>query len=130
MLKRLDFHQDNILAFHIQGKLDHDAFLKASEDLIDKLHQHQQFCIYIEIHEPNGIDFRVVWDSVRFAMAYFRQYLKQVDRIAVVSDSKWIHRITEFENLILTGVREKAFNLSQKDKAMKWIGKTSLSVAA
>ena len=73
MLKRLDLRQDNILAFRIEGRLDHDAFLQASHDLNAKLELHENFSIYLEIHEPVDVDFRAVWDSVRYATAHFRQ---------------------------------------------------------
>jgi len=121
MVIKLDLEQNNVLALRIEGELDHESFMEVVKDMEEEFEDQDHFRLYLEVPELEHVEFRTIWDSLKFALTHFRQYVKQIDRIAVVSDEKWLRWVTEVENKLMPSISEKAFTFAEVELAREWI---------
>jgi hypothetical protein len=121
MVTKLDMEQNNVFALRIEGKLDHKAFMEVAKDLEEEFDRHDHFRLYLEVPHLEGVEFRVLWDSLAFALSHLRDYIRKIDRIAVVCDDNWLRRFTEIENKLVPGIAEKAYSFEEKEQAIDWI---------
>ena len=130
MLQKLELTPDHVLGFRIKGKLDFDAITKKSRHLVDSVKQNGEICILLEVPDQDGLEFWEMWKSIRYALAHFRQNIGDIHSIAVVSDAEWVHRASRYDYQVLSGAKEKMFSSSSKHKAIQWVSKREVSMAA
>ena len=121
MLTVLDLEQNNVLALRLEGKFDHKSFVEIAKNLNEEFAHHDHIRLYFELPHITGMDFRVIWDSLVYSMKHLREYISKVDRIAVVSDQRWLRRLTEMENKLIAGISEKAYTFDEKEQALAWV---------
>lgn len=49
--------------------------------------------------------------------------IKKFDRAAVLSDKKWVQKISEFEGALIPGLEIKSFDLAEVEEAEAWLAK-------
>lgn len=121
MIQQLDLNQENILAFRITGHVDVEDFKAVANAIDQEFEDKIPFRLYIEIVDFDGMDLGVIWESLRFGVAHINDYLNHLDRIAVVTDTKWLHRVASMENRLLPSIYERTFSFDEKALAIEWV---------
>jgi hypothetical protein len=119
MIRELEQSSGNILAFEIDGKVssaDQKAWIARFDET---LRQHDKVRALVVLGQGAGWGLEAGIEDVKWVM----HHLKQLDKIAFVSDSKvwkWLIAMdSQFAKLV--SVREKHFTLSEMDAAWRWI---------
>lgn len=110
----------NRLDIEMSGKLNAEDMKILLDDLISKSkHIENGKMLYeiIDFHLPSlgaiGVEFS------RFPAMF--GLLKKFDRAAVLTDTPWLKKISEFEGALYPGLEIKAFNRDQKAEADAWL---------
>ena len=121
MIKKIQFVEPDILGFEVDGKISEVAFINMMQDLIPKMESPGNIKLYIEIPRYEGMDWEVIWDSLKFAMGKLKTYFEKVDKIALVTDKTWIRLLTTAEYKLIPAIEEKSFEFSEKEEALQWV---------
>lgn len=123
MIKRIPFPEEDLLGFEIKGKVSEPAFVQLMQELIPNLDSPGNFKLYIEIPRYEGTEWRVIWDTLKWATQQLGDYFKKVDKLAVVTDKAWMRNVASAEYFLIPSIEEKSFEFSEKEKALEWIKK-------
>ena len=111
---------DNRLDIELSGRLDSDEMKTALDDLVNKSDS-------IE----NG---KMLYDIIEFSMPSMNAIaielsrlpelfglIKKYSKIAVLSDTNWIKKVSELEGMLIPGLEIKAFDREQREEAEQWL---------
>ena len=121
MIKKIQFSEPDILGFEVDGRVSEPAFVNMMQELIPKLDSPGNIKLYIEIPRYEGTDWEVIWDSLKFALTKLKTYFDKVDKIALVTDKAWLRFAATVEYGLIPAIKEKSFEFSEKEEALKWI---------
>lgn len=121
MIQKIDLEQNNVLGLRLKGKLDHETATAFMDELKSEYESVKHFRLYLEMDHIDDVEFSAIWESLKFLVSHFGEYRSKLERIAVVSDERWVRRAAEIENKLLPGITEKAFSFADKDIARDWI---------
>lgn len=110
-----------ILSFKVSGELDEVSFKKSTAQILSHLEDDEHFNIYLEIDVIDGLEYQIIWDSIKLAINNLGDYLEKVEKIAVVTDLKWFRIATKIENKLIPAISEKVFSSEQKEEAVAWL---------
>jgi len=118
MIEQLKSFPENVLAFLASGrvsKADYDSVLIPS--VIGVLKSQNKVRLYYETAEDFvGIDPGAIWEDFRIGI----EHLSRWERVAVVTDVKWIEQTVRLFGFLLPGA-VRAFAASEADSAREWI---------
>ncbi len=121
MILKIQLAEPDILGFEIKGKVSEAAFVNMMQELIPKMDAPGKIKLYIEITRYDGTDWQVIWDSIKFAFAKGKSYFTNVSKIALVTDKAWMRFLASAEYALIPSIKEKSFNMEEKEEALKWI---------
>lgn len=121
MIKKIQFSEPDILGFEVDGRVSEAAFVNMMQELIPKIDSPGNIKLYIEIPRYEGTDWEVIWGSLKFAFAKLKTYFEKVDKIALVTDKTWLRFAATVEYSLIPAIKEKSFEFSEKEDALKWI---------
>ena len=124
MIHPLDMDRDDVLAFSVDGEIEQQSMRSTIEAIKSKLQGNSTFQIYLEVVELNGIKPEAFKTRIGFALSDFRQILKQVDKVALVSDLDWLRNLAAGVYHLNPAVEQKSFVFKDADVARAWILKT------
>ena len=88
-----------------------------------KIAKGEKLNVYMEVESIGGAAF----DAMAEKFNFFKEIgfgFSHFNRIAVVTHSKWLHRVVDLEDLLFRNVDMKGFQLEDKEKAIEFL-KTS-----
>lgn len=115
MLSDFSFAQDTI-GFIIEGNLDTKSMYELGAGIRDTLVENKRMSLYLEDMEIQSFSFNAIIIGTLFPFRYGSKF----DKMALVSDRKWIHFIGFFQN-ILFRMKVKSFSTEHRLDAMSWI---------
>lgn len=121
MVKKIQFEEEDILGFEIAGQLSEPAFIHMMQELIPKIESPGHIKLYIEVPRLEGVEWQVVWDSLKWASQQLGKYFKKVDKIAIVTDKTWLQFLASMEYALIPSITQKSFDLEDKQQALLWI---------
>ena len=107
----------NVLEVHLTGKLnraDYEKFRPQSEELIK---QYGKIRILVAMRDFHGWDAGALWEDVKWDASHFND----VERLAVVGDSKWHQWMTAFCKPFTTA-KIRYFAPDKMEEARAWLG--------
>ncbi|MAZ72294.1 MAG: hypothetical protein CMC70_04020 [Flavobacteriaceae bacterium] len=108
---------DNTVGFFIEdGVFDTERFDKLCVEIVDKIDRFGKINLYLE---DQGID-RFTLPAVSKEILFKIEYKEHLNKVALVTDRKWIHACATIENFFLP-VKIKSFNTDERIDAMSWI---------
>jgi len=118
MIEYLTNFPENVAAFVCRGrvtKADYDSVLVPS--VASALKTHDRLRLYYETAADfAGIDSSAVWEDMKVGIAYFTRW----ERIAVVTDVKWIRNTVRLFSFLMPA-RTRIFPTSEAKQARAWI---------
>jgi hypothetical protein len=118
MVELIDDVPDNVLAVRGRGTVkgsDYQSMIIPA--VASKLERHKKLrCLYHLGADFTGFDASALWDDVKIGLAHFRAW----ERIAVVSDLKWVRGACRVLGLAMPG-RVRVYRNSDLAAAMAWM---------
>jgi hypothetical protein len=110
----------NRLDLEMSGKLDSEEIKIAIDELVSKSDSIANGKMLYDVinfsfPSPNAlaIEFSVLPSVFKI--------LKKFDRTAILTDKKWLKKLSELEGLLYPGLKIKAFNRDQRAEAEAWL---------
>ena len=107
---------DNIIGFIIDGPYDEYAADKIQQEVNRKLEVYEKVNFYLEDNIKSDISLKAVMKTLAFKMKTTNKFQK----VAVVTDRKWIQIIAYIEKVFLNA-EIRIFPTQQRMEAIQWI---------
>ena len=120
MLEMIDIGLDNAVAYRLGGKITEEEMTSALEKFREKIAKGEKLVIYQEVESIGGAEF----DAMVGKFKFFKEIgfnFSHFSKIAVVTHSKWLHKIVDLEDKIFKKVEMKGFPIEEKDKAIEFL---------
>lgn len=124
MVEKIHFQEEDILGFEVKGKFSEPAFVQLMQELIPAIESPGHVKLYIEIPRLDGMDWQVIWDSLKFAAKELGNYFEKVDKIAFVTDTAWLRFLATAEYTLISSIKEKSFSFDEREEALRWVKAT------
>tara|TARA_R110000751_G_scaffold20418_2_gene59783 strand:+ start:144 stop:500 length:357 start_codon:yes stop_codon:yes gene_type:complete len=107
---------ENAIGYIVEGKMDYKAITELKTAILKKFEEHDTINLYLE---DNNIE-RFTLDAVFIASIFPMQHSNRLNKIAMVTNRKWIHAIANF-NKVLIGKDMRNFTVDKRLDAISWI---------
>lgn len=121
MIKEIETGDEKVLGWRLEGKIDEAEYTPVLDALQQKVKTSDHVSIYMEVPKMPGVTAQTVWESLKFGFSNMKEFIKSLDRVAVVTDKEWIKNYTAIESRLLPGVEEKGFSFEDAEKAKQWV---------
>ena len=118
MIEILPRSHDNIIGVKAIGKVtasDYENILIPRLDDLLATHEKMRFLYYVG-SEFEGFEAGAAWDDAK----YYEGHRDSFDKIAVVTDAKWLEWASKFGGIFVHG-EIKTFHTDQLDEAWEWL---------
>jgi len=106
----------NRLHIELSGKLNSEEMQIALDELVSKskeIEKGRMLYDVIDFHLPSLGAIAIEFSRLPSMFGF----IKKFDRAAVLTDKKWIKKVSEFEGMLIPGLEIKAFDRDQKEEA-------------
>ena len=107
---------DNAIGYIVEGAMNYSAINELKAAILKKFQEHETINLYLEDNNIN----RFTLDAVFIAGIFPMQHKHRLNKIAIVTNRKWIHAITNVNKSIL-GKDFKNFTVDRRLEAIEWI---------
>ena len=108
------------LDIEMSGKLETDDMKAALDDLVAKaehIENGKMFYDVIDYHLPSFGAIVIEFSRLPSMLGL----MKKFNRAAVLTDKKWVKKVSEFEGALFPNLEIKAFDRDQREEADKWL---------
>ena len=110
----------NRLDIEMSGKLDADSMKTALDELVSKsenIENGRMLYDVVDFHLPSlsAIGIELSRLPSMFGL------MKKFNRAAVLTDKRWLQKVSALEGVLYPGLEIKAFNRDQKEEAEDWL---------
>ncbi|MDJ0729632.1 MAG: STAS/SEC14 domain-containing protein [Crocosphaera sp.] len=118
MINFLTVKNDLVLALDAEGRVTGDDYQSVIIPAIEtKLRQYKKIRLLYELgNHFSGFDLNAVWEDLKLGLNHWADF----EKIALVSDIKWIRMVTKLMGLILPYPVE-VFHNNQLSQAQEWV---------
>ncbi|MGK7956887.1 MAG: STAS/SEC14 domain-containing protein [Crocosphaera sp.] len=118
MVNFLKVKNDVVLALEAEGKVTEDDYQSIIIPAIEsKLRQYNKIRVLYELgNHFSGFNIKAVWEDLKLGLTHWSDF----EKIALVSDIKWIVIVTKLFGLILPYPVE-VFHNNQLSQAQEWV---------
>jgi hypothetical protein len=117
MIRRLDDVGGGVLAYEASGTITRDDVRVVQDDLLTGNAPARGRRVLVDIVDVDGATMQAVWQDVKHTL----DYVRYVDRMAVVGDERWQEWVAQAARLV-PGVRVRYFEPDQRLEARSWLG--------
>jgi len=110
----------NRLDVELSGSLNAEGMKAGLDELVSKsggIENGKMLYDLIDFHWPTlgaiGVEFS--------RLPALFELMKKFDRVAVLTDTSWLKKVSEFEGALYPGLEIKAFDRDQKKEAQAWL---------
>ncbi len=107
---------DNTVGYLIEGTMDKDAIIALRSQILEKLEVHDTINLYLEDSHIEHFSLSAATIGALFPL----EYSKRFNKIALVTDRKWIHALAAVDNALI-GATLKYFPIKDRLSAISWI---------
>ena len=118
MLEMIDIGVENAVAYRLEGKITEEEMTSILSIFKEKIDKDEKLIVYQEIVSIGGVEFDAMVEKFKFLHDVG---ISHFDRIAVVTQKKWIHKLVDLEDKIFKSVDMKGFPIEDKDKAIEFL---------
>ncbi|MFC1837437.1 STAS/SEC14 domain-containing protein [Thermodesulfobacteriota bacterium] len=120
MLEMMDIGVEEVVAYRLGGKITEEEMTSVLSVFRQKIDKGEKIKVYMEVKSIGGAEFDAMVEKFRFFKDIGFSF-SHFSRIAVVTHSKWLHKIVELEDMIFRNVDMKGFPLEEKDSAIEFL---------
>lgn len=110
----------NRVDLELSGKLDSDEMRAALDELLEKSKDVDNGKMLYRIVDFELPTLGAIGVEMSRLPELFR-LMKKFDRVAVLTEKKWIQKASEFEGALIPGLEIKAFGLDDETEAEAWL---------
>jgi hypothetical protein len=77
--------------------------------------------VLLEIPYEDGMTVSAAFQAVKLGIKHYSQVTKGIRRLAIITDSRFLSKATEVENLLIPSVEERPFTFAQREIALAWL---------
>jgi len=114
---------DHVIALMLDGKLTGEGIEKYHSILEEKLQQHAQVGIYVDLSGLTDMSANALIEGTKADLQLF-SHLKQLHRCAFVSDKEWPHALVFCAQQLFPVLELKVFPTEQSEDALQWAAQT------
>ncbi|MDI6686865.1 MAG: STAS/SEC14 domain-containing protein [Desulfobacterales bacterium] len=107
-----------LLPFASKGRSQRVRWFNFFSEAKAKIELYGNIVIYEEIVSFGGIEFKAIIEEFKYL---FEVGISNIDKMAVVTDKKWIGKIVGAEDKIFKSIDMKAFSTEEKDNAIEFL---------
>ena len=110
----------NRLDIELSGKLNSEEMKIALDELVSnskEIEKGRMLYDIIDFHLPSLGAIAIEFSRLPSMFGFIRKF----DRMAVLTDKKWIKKASELEGMLIPGLEIKAFSRDQKEEAEAWL---------
>lgn len=108
-------------AFRISGKITKREVEQFYQALLARLGEENGLDVMLEIPYEDGITLGAIFKAIKLGLSNFSKVTTGVRRMAVVTDSRFLSKASEVENILIPSVEERPFTFNQRDIAVAWL---------
>lgn len=123
MLEMLDVGDDKIIAYRLGGKITEEEMTSVLDTFREKIDKGEKLIVYQEVESIGGAEFDAMVEKFKFFKEFGFDF-SHFSKIAVITHSKWLHKIVDLEDKIFKNVEMKGFPIEEKDKAVDFLRKS------
>lgn len=120
MLEMLDVGDDKIIAYRLRGKITEKEMKSVLNIFREKIDKDEKLIVYQEVESIGGAEFDAMIEKFKFFKEFGFNF-SHFSKIAVITHSKWLHKIVDLEDKVFKNVSMKGFPIEEKDKAIKFL---------
>ena len=120
MLEIIDIGLVNVIAYRLGGKITEEEMTSALDIFREKIAKGEKLIVYQEVESIGGAEFDAMVEKFKFFKEVGFNF-SHFSKIAVVTHSKWLHKLVDLEDKIFKNVDMKGFPLEEKDKAIEFL---------
>lgn len=117
MLRPIDINIDNAVAFSAAGRIVLKDVDNAINVICDKLRDHDELSLYIEVESFNGIAMDALMRDIKFAVPNFSRFAKK----AVITNKPWMQKAISVSEKLFPRIEVRYFDPYQKFQAKTWL---------
>ena len=120
MLEMINIGDPRIIAYRLGGKITEREMTSALDIFREKIEKGEKLYIYQEVESIGGAEIDAMIEKFKFFKDVGFNF-SHFSKIAVVTHSKWLHKIVDLEDKIFKNVNMKGFPVEEKDKAIEFL---------
>jgi len=120
MLEMIDIGVENAVAYRLAGKITEEEMTSALDIFREKIDKGEKLLVYQEVESIGGAEFDAMVEKFKFFKEYGFNF-SHFSKVAVVTHSKWLHKVVDLEDKIFRNVDMKGFSIEDKDKAIDFL---------
>lgn len=109
-----------VLALRVHGHVGREDMDKCFELLMENFENHPKIGVFIEVAGLTGFDTEALSEDFRRGYALLGK-LDRFDRVAIVSDERWIRWLSRVESALLPGISYRTYTLAERGHALDWV---------
>ena len=120
MLEMIDLGDEKIIAYRLGGKITEEEMTSVLSIFRERIDKGEELLVYQEVESIGGAEFDAMIEKFKFFKDIGFSF-SHFSKVAVVTQSKWLHKIVDLEDKIFKNVDMKGFPVEKKDKAIEFL---------
>ena len=120
MLEMIDIGSGKIIAYRFGGKITEEEMTSVLSIFRERIDRGEKLLVYQEVVSIGGAELDAMIEKFKFFKDVGFNF-SHFSKIAVVTHSKWLHKIVDLEDKIFRNVDMKGFSVEEKDKAIEFL---------
>lgn len=121
MFTKLKMAHDHVAGVKGGKNISKEEMEKAFANLLNKMENRQKVNFYIEVENWEGIDLDAFIEDIRLLFGNLGKFLNKMEKIALVTDSKFIRGPASAGYKFIPVITLKAFSLEEKEAVKAWV---------
>lgn len=118
MITKMEMTEPYIVGFKVYGKLDKEEMKIVFEDILRELELPEKFSIYMHLEDFSLSTFI---EGVKFSFKHLKKFLIQIEKMALIVDSKLLRNFATIEYMFIPNIELKAFSTKENQVAIEWL---------
>ncbi len=118
MLEMIDIGVENAVAYRLEGKITEEEMTSILTLFKEKIEKGEKHIVYQEVVSICGAEFDAMIEKFKFIRDFGFSHFY---RIAVVTHTKWLHKLIDLEDKIFRNIYMKGFSVDEKDQAVEFL---------
>ena len=116
----IDIGSEKIIAYRLGGKITEEEMTSVLSIFRERIDKGEKLLVYQEVESIGGAEFDAMIEKFKFFKDVGFNF-SHFSKIAVVTHSKWLHKLVDLEDKIFRNVDMKGFPVEEKDKAIEFL---------
>ena len=119
-VEMIDLGDEKIIAYRLGGKITEEEMTSVLSIFRERIDKGEELLVYQEVESIGGAEFDAMVEKFKFFKEVGFNF-SHFSKIAVVTHSKWLHKIVDLEDKIFKNIDMKGFPIEEKDKAIEFL---------